>query len=244
MTKRELWLRLKHYQFDHIVPTGLWEQLQARFGGRDASTKAFAHKIARKLGWSNAFALRAVYEYKKFVYLGVVSDFVVTPPQVIDQVWHQHLLFSRAYRAFCRDVIQYDFDHTPELVSIEEQTGAFQAQYMDTLELYRTEFGIDPPPAIWGAPKFDNQPVLNAAGYRSKKKEGMSSDGGASYSGDPLYRSFDPVTDGSFYGFLGFDGGDGAGAGAGGDWGEGDSSDSGGDASCSSCSSGCGGGGD
>lgn len=239
MNKRELWLRLKNYHFDHMVPAGLWEQLQARFGARDTSTKAFAHKLARKLGWSNAFALKAVQEYKKFVYLGVVSDFVVTPPQVIDQVWHQHLLFSKAYRSFCHEVIHYDFDHNPELISLDEQTDTFHAQYIDTLELYRTEFGIDPPAAIWGAPKFDNQLVLNAANYRSKKKERMSSDGGGSFSGDPLYRSFDPVTDGSFFGFLGFDGGDGGGAGAGGNWS--DSGDSGGDSSCSSCSSGCGG---
>lgn len=241
MDKRKLWLRLKDYHFDHMVPASLWEQIQARFGARDASTKAFAYKVARKTGWSHAFALKAVHEYKKFVYLGVVSDFVVTPSQVIDQVWHQHILFSKAYRSFCQDVIRYDFDHNPELIAMDDQTGAFQAQYLDTLELYRTEFGVDPPADIWGAPKFDNRLVLSAAGYHSKRKEKAAAGVDVSYSDDPLYRSFDPVTDGSFYGFLGFGDGDGGGAGAGGDWGDGDSSDSGGDSSCSSCSSGCGG---
>ena len=27
--------------------------------------------------------------------------FGVTPSKVIDQVWHEHILFSRAYRDFC-----------------------------------------------------------------------------------------------------------------------------------------------
>ena len=242
MNKRDLWLRLRNYHFDHLAPVGLWEQLQAKFGNGNASEKAFAHKLAHKLGWSKAFALNAVHEYKKFVYLGVVSDFVVTPSQVIDQVWHQHILFSRAYRHFCQEVIQYHFDHNPELVALEDQTGVFHAQYLDTLELYRNEFGIDPPAAIWGAPKFDERAVP-ATIYRSKKKESMTvgADGG-SYSDTPLYQSFDPVSDGSFSGFLGFEGGDGGGGGANGSWGEGDGSgDSSDGGSCSSCSSGCGG---
>ena len=241
MNKRELWLRLKNYHFEHMASNSLGQHLQARFGGHDASTKAFAHKVARKYGWSPAFALKAVREYKKFVYLGVVSDFVVTPSQVIDQVWHQHILFSKAYRSFCQEIIRYEFDHNPELVSIEEQTGAFHAQYLATLKLYRTEFGIDPPADVWGAPKFDEGAGLGTA-YPSKKKEKVFVGGDVSYSSDPLYRSFDPVTDGSFIGFLGFGSGDGGASGAGGDWGDGDSGDAGGDSgSCSSCSSGCGG---
>ena len=43
------------------------------FGVEDASTKAFADKIARKLEWKHRFALRAIREYKKFIYPGVVS---------------------------------------------------------------------------------------------------------------------------------------------------------------------------
>lgn len=168
MNKKELWLRLKAYHFDHLVSPGLWEIIREKFGGADASTKAFAHKLATKLGWKNALALTAISEYKKFVYLGVVSDFVVTPSEVIDLVWHQHILFSKAYRSFCTDVINYDFDHTPELVSMYDQTGTFNAQYLDTLELYKKEFGIDAPSQVWGVPKFDEQALTNRT-YRSKR---------------------------------------------------------------------------
>jgi hypothetical protein len=39
--------------------------------------KAFANKIACKIQWKHRFALRTIREYKKFIYLGAVSDFVV-----------------------------------------------------------------------------------------------------------------------------------------------------------------------
>ena len=85
MDKKTLWLRLKTYEFDHLVPPSLWQRVVEAFAGADAATKAFADKLARKLGWSTPFAFRAVAEYRKFVYLGMVSDFPVTPSKVIDQ---------------------------------------------------------------------------------------------------------------------------------------------------------------
>jgi hypothetical protein len=100
MNKKDLWLRLKAYHFNHLVPPHLWIKVRAAFGGEEASTKAFADKIARKLDWKHLFTLRAIREYKKFIYLGAVSDFVVTPSKIIDQVWHEHLLFTKEYRDF------------------------------------------------------------------------------------------------------------------------------------------------
>jgi hypothetical protein len=82
MNKMELWLRLKNYHFEHIISPGLWDLIRENFGGPDASTKAFASKIARKHGWNKPFALRAILEYKKFVYLGLVSDFYVFLPDL------------------------------------------------------------------------------------------------------------------------------------------------------------------
>jgi hypothetical protein len=74
------------------------------------------YKIARNLEWKHRFTLRAIRECKKFIYLGAVSDFVVTPSKIIDQVWHEHLLFTKAYRDFCTDVPGFSFDHNPELI--------------------------------------------------------------------------------------------------------------------------------
>ena len=250
MNKKELWLKLRDYHFDHLVPTNLWEHIAANFGGSNAFSKAFASKIARKHGWKNNFTLRAVKEYKKFVYLGIISDFIVTPSKIIDVVWHEHLLFSKGYREFCTDVIEYEFDHYPELIPLDDQTGQFKAQYLDTLELYTNEFGVEPPDDIWEATKYNNEKVT--AGNHQSKKKGNSPTSSGNYSSDtPLHGYFDgsAVADDNDT-----SGGDFGGGGAGGDWsdadgddsgsadGDGGGSDSGGDGG--SCSSGCGGGGD
>ena len=238
MNKKDLWLRLKAYHFNHLVPPHLWIKVRAAFGGEEASTKAFADKIARKLDWKHLFTLRAIREYKKFIYLGAVSDFVVTPSKIIDQVWHEHLLFTKAYRDFCSDVLGFSFDHNPELIPMTDQTGTFNAQYLDTLELYKKEFGIEPPEDIWSQPKFDKE-LVPINGYESKKKTAIAGgDSGPYYSDTPLYTYFSSDT--AMLGeFGGFDGGDGSGAGASDSWSS--DSDSGSD-SGSSCSSGCGGG--
>ncbi len=250
MTKKELWLRIKAYQFNHIVPAGLLSHIAAIFGGDSSSEKAFAAKIARKHNWPNRFASKAVFEYKKFVYLGVVSDFTVTPSKIIDVVWHEHLLFTKAYREFCDTVIKHAFDHNPELLPMQDQTGQYNAQYLDTLDLYALEFGTVPPEAVWGVAKFDKDKVANEK-FRSKKKDQPGTDA-STYGDTPLISHFDSdVSDNkSFPEFNDFGDGDFGGAGSDGRWDAGDSSDndsssdSGGDAGGDSggCSGGCGGG--
>lgn len=260
-TKKGLWLRLNDYHFDHLVPPNLRERVAEKFGGVDASTKAFAHKLTRKLGWETSFALRVINEYKKFLYLGVVSNFHVTPSRVIDQIWHEHLLFTQAYPRFCEEVLGVQFHHNPELLATDDQTGIFQAQYLATLELYRKEFNTRPPNDIWVEPKFNSKKIQTKTNYQPKKKsrDSDSPDVDLNLSGDnPLHSSFIggtvPVhTDSHAHGeFAGFSGGHSGGAGAESSWDShgddsgsdsGSSSDSGSDGGGSSCSSGCGGGG-
>ena len=245
--KKELWLRLRQYHFDHLAPPNMLEKVTSAFGGADASTKAFAHKLARKLGWRPAFAFRAIEEYKRFLYLGVISESVVTPSRVIDQVWHEHLLFTRGYREFCRDVLLRDFDHNPELVPSETQTAVFKAQFDATIELYREEFNVEPPPQIWGETKFDAD--ARAGATPRKKRNDITATGDSADA--PLHTLFTSDGGGSSdSGSFDFGGGGGfSGAGGGSDWGgasdaaDSGSSDSGSsDGGGSSCSSGCGGG--
>jgi hypothetical protein len=243
MNKKELWLKLRAYHFDHLVPANIWQQVTAAFGGPDAFSKAFAAKIARKHGWSNAFALQAISEYKKFVYLGVVSDFHVTPSKIIDVVWHEHLLFTRAYRQFCDEVIGYQFDHNPELMPMADETGRFNAQYIDTIEFYISEFGFEPPTGIWGETKYDKE-KLKEKNYASRQKTIYTIDSSNSYYSDDSLSTYFGGSDAVELGGGVFGGG-----GASGDWSDGnandsnssDSGDSGGD-SGGGCSGGCGGG--
>ena len=130
MNKNELRLKIKHYHFNHIVPANMWRKINETFGRTDASTKAFADKIARNHGWKESFALKAVAEYKKFVYLGVIGKFHVTPSKFIDVVWHERILFKNAYNDFCTEIIEYKFEHYPELMNIATETEIYNAQYI------------------------------------------------------------------------------------------------------------------
>ena len=153
--KKDLWIRLKQYRFENLVPVSLADRVKGAFGSTDAFTRAFAAKVAKKHGWSNEFAFLAVREYKKFVFLGVISHYEVTPSEVIDRVWHEHQLFTKGYREFCANVLLQHFDHSPELIAFGDQNEAFSAQYQKTLAFYEHEFGTVPPPEIWGRTKFN-----------------------------------------------------------------------------------------
>lgn len=248
MNKKELWLQIKHYHFNHIVSANMWEKINQSFGGTDASTKAFADKISRKHNWTKAFALKTVQEYKKFVFLGVIGEFHVTPSKFIDVVWHEHILFTNAYNGFCTEIIEYRFEHYPELMNVATETEIYNAQYIKTIELYISEFGKLPPSDIWVVTKFDKDKITEDFSNPKRKSETenlyFSSN---SYSNDyALYESFSSseISEGSM---MEFGGGDAGGAGASGSWADssdadasdsGNSSDDGG----SGCSSGCGGG--
>jgi hypothetical protein len=252
MTKKELWLRIKGYHFEHIVPTNMWDKITEMFGGTDASTKAFADKISRKHQCSLSYAIKAVNEYKKFLYLAVISDFHVTPSQAIDKVWHEHILFTQAYSIFCKEIIEYELNHHPELLPVEEQTERYHAQYLSTIELYIKEFGKLPPANVWDVTKYDKEKVMeNVQRAREKKVSENLYYSNNSYSSDfALYTSFDN-TDANYSDtypeFGGFDDGDTGGGGASGGWDDSSDdsdggSDSGGDGG--GCGGGCGGGGD
>jgi hypothetical protein len=215
-TKPALWLRLKHYHFDHLVPAHLADHVMAVFGGADAATRAFASKIAKKHNWVPAFALRAIGEYRKFLYLGAVSETPVTPSKIIDMVWHEHLLFTRAYDEFCREVLGRPFDHHPELMSMDEQTDVFESQYEATLDLYEAEFNVTPPADIWSTPKF--RPGL-ARVRRALRKRGTRADTTSSSADAPLYSYFDgsASTGGASFDSMPEFGGGGAFSGAGGE---------------------------
>lgn len=237
MNKKELWLNIANYHFDNLVPTHFWDEIISKFGGQSPFTKAFADKLCRKFNWKKQFAMKAIWEYKKFVYLGVISDCGVTPSKIIDQVWHEHLLFSVGYRNFCKNIIEYDFDHNPELVSINSQTETFQSQYFYTIDLYKKEFGLEPPEEIWDATKFQG----NAEGIKKPKKNKLVSTVYGTDDNSETLISFFPSVESHD---VEFGGGEFGGGGATASWGfdndESSDSDDGGSDGGTSCSSSCG----
>ena len=152
--KKDLWTRLQAYSFQNLIPPNMWDRAKGLFGDTNPSTRAFANKLSRKFDWPISLALQAIEEYKRFVYLGMVSDSSVTPSRIIDQVWHEHQLFTQAYREFCHTVLNQNFDHFPELIPDEKQTSLFHDQFQATLAMYKKEFGVHAPHDVWALTKF------------------------------------------------------------------------------------------
>lgn len=128
----ELWNKLKDFALDDALA-------QFNFTGR----------LAHENGWPKSFAKGAVDEYKKFVYLAATSETPVTPSDIVDQVWHLHLTFTRSYwDDMCAKILGHPLHHGPTKGGARED-AKYRKQYAETLALYRSEFGVEPPKAYW-----------------------------------------------------------------------------------------------
>src|SRR5688500_16905963 len=72
------------------VGGALYERIMA-FPLCDGDLADFEPRLRRENGWSAGFARRAIEEYRKFLFLAATARHPVSPPDVVDQVWHLHL---------------------------------------------------------------------------------------------------------------------------------------------------------
>jgi hypothetical protein len=107
----------------------------------------FLARLARDKAWSLAFARGAIEEYRRFAFLCVVAGGVMTPSEEVDEVWHQHLTFSRDYwDVWCGQRLGRALHHDPSRGG-SEQGAYFRRRYAATLAAYERWFG--PPPEAW-----------------------------------------------------------------------------------------------
>ncbi len=128
----ELWVRLHAYELDRVD-----DQMP------------FSKRLARENNWTLDYAKRVMNEYKRFVFLAMTSGHPVTPSDEIDQVWHLHLIYTKAYwEEFCKDIIRAPFHHHPTKGGKKEEEK-FRNWYARTKQTYREVFGEEPPNDIW-----------------------------------------------------------------------------------------------
>jgi hypothetical protein len=129
---QELWQKIKQFEFE-----------------KNGLKLSFPKRLARDNGWKFDFALRAIFEYKKFVYLMCVSGQPLTPSDAVDQVWHLHLLYTQSYWIdFCQKTLQKTLHHNPTAGGIQEREKFFD-WYEQSRKLYEAEFGMPAPKDIW-----------------------------------------------------------------------------------------------
>ncbi len=110
---------------------------------------SFSDRLSRENGWSLYFALQAIQEYKKFMYLIAQSAEPLTPSDQIDQVWHLHLLYTKSYwEDFCKNTIGKEIHHGPTKGGQDER-NKYKILYENTKKIYFEVFNQVPPPQLW-----------------------------------------------------------------------------------------------
>lgn len=127
----------------------LWQKIQNFELDDPAAAMSFTDRLARENGWSLAYSLRAVEEYKRFLLLICLAEHPLTPSDQVDQVWHLHLLYTRSYwEDLCLHTLGRSIHHGPTKGGPQQQTQ-FTDWYARTKQLYQGTFGHAPPPDIW-----------------------------------------------------------------------------------------------
>ena len=124
-----------------------------------AAALTFSERLARDNGWTARFAQRAIQEYKRFAFLSVAAGHPVSPPDAVDQVWHEHLIYTESYwKDFCGEVLGKPLHHHPTRGGADE-SAKFAEWYAQTLASYRKFFGEEPPADIWPLPATRHRPA-------------------------------------------------------------------------------------
>jgi hypothetical protein len=101
-----------------------------------------SHVMARlqmETGFDDATVERAEDLYRKFLTLAATypgRSFV--PPRIVDEVWHNHILFTRHYVADCDLLFGHYLHHNPHLDA--DVTEA----YNNTIDAYQQVFNVHP----------------------------------------------------------------------------------------------------
>ena len=120
----------------------LWNKILAFEFDNPPSEYGFSTRLANENFWTKEFTSQAILEYKKFMYLAATSEFMVSPSKIIDNVWHQHLIFTQSYQNFC-SILGKQIQHIPSTHNREEFEKFKQAKER-TLKFYERNFGKQP----------------------------------------------------------------------------------------------------
>lgn len=135
-----------------------WDELRAY-----ALPGGLLARLGREQRWTPAFTQRAAQEYRRFLLLSTLGA-PVTPPAVVDEVWHLHLLFTRDYWERLTPLLPAPLHHEPG-GGQPGDPARFRAQYEATLDAYARTFGERPPADIWPDPRRSPRPQRGPRGH-------------------------------------------------------------------------------
>ena len=137
----------------------LWNRLQKFSLDAPNVDFPFSKKLAKEEGWTVDFTKKAIEEYKKFVYLCCVLPNGASPSEIVDKVWHMHLIYTQNYwEEFCPDILKRKLHHHPSKGGFAEN-DKHQDWFSDTLKNYKGIFNQDAPEDIWNNTVKKTQPA-------------------------------------------------------------------------------------
>lgn len=137
--KKELYIPSDKIRVSNETALKLWnaiENYEMPFG---------PEYLRYKFGWSDQFSSKALDAYKKFSFLAHISKEQVTPSQIVDEVWHLHILHTLAYRNFSA-ICENFLHHHP---GMPNEQIKWNGQYLKTIYLYREVFREEPASSAW-----------------------------------------------------------------------------------------------
>lgn len=127
----------------------LWGKIKKFELDDPSDSLTFTDRLARENGWTVEYSVRAIEEYKKFMFLLCIANHPLTPSDQVDQVWHLHLIYTHSYwEEFCNDILGKPIHHGPTKGG-DGENNKFTDWYERTKELYRSIFASEPPGDIW-----------------------------------------------------------------------------------------------
>lgn len=120
----------------------------------------FARRLAKENRWDDFFSRDLIGEYARFLFIAREGGHPVSPPALVDKVWHLHLIHTEAYwDDLCPNILKMKLQHAPRSGNPGED-ALFAEWARQTLVSYWRFFGI-PSPAWEQADRF--RPSLVAA---------------------------------------------------------------------------------
>jgi len=94
------------------------------------------------LGWSYEQCDEGEIEYKRFLHLiKKFSGFQIVPHKIMDLMWHQHILDTRAYHKDCDKIFGEYLHHFPYFgIRSEADKKNLDTAFSETESLYSLEF--------------------------------------------------------------------------------------------------------
>ena len=158
--------------FTYIKNTYLWHKIKkATLLTGDEDNYIFKSRLKKKHKWTEEKCDDLLSQYKQFLFIAATSNEKETPTQEVDEVWHEHILFTQDYFDDWTKILGKTIHHAPDRVVDEAATKKVFTKTQSKLDALQIKLQTR-------AAELKNKPQLKQA--TSKR----TSDYAHSYSGD------------------------------------------------------------